>query len=64
MLPLLRRHYTSCMVTQLGSQVSITGNNVDPDSILNFLQQQQFGDVKLSIARPSLVDAMNYHLKS
>ena len=64
MLPLLRRHYTSCMVTQLGSQVSITGNNVDADSILAFLQQQQFGDVKLSIARPSLVDAMNYHLKS
>ena len=64
MLPLLRRHYTGCMVTQLGSQVSITGNEVDTDSILHFLRDQRFGEVKLSVARPSLVDAMNYHLKS
>lgn len=61
-LPLLRRQYAECMVTQLGSQVSITGNEIDAESILGFLRSQHYADVKLTTARPSLVDAMNYHL--
>jgi ABC-type multidrug transport system ATPase subunit len=63
-LPELRRRYEECMVTQLGSQISITGNKVDTESIIGFFKAQQFFDVKLSLARPSLVDAMNYHLKN
>ena len=58
----LRREYSNCLVNRIGGNVSITGENFDIDSLRSILIQLNLSNAKLDLVRPSLVDAMNYHL--
>lgn len=58
----LRQLFVSCVVNQIGGQLSISGNNVDLTSLQLFLYENQLSRIKIETVRASLVDAMNYHL--
>ena len=62
-LPALRAAFASCLVHTIGSQISITGTDFSLERLALFLQQQDLRDLPLRPARPSLVDAMHYHLR-
>jgi ABC-2 type transport system ATP-binding protein len=62
-LPALREHYYSCLINSIGSEVSITGTGIDLDALYRLLMQLNCDGAQLKRVRPSLVDAMHYHLK-
>ncbi len=62
-LPILREAFASCLVHTIGNQVSITGTDISVESLAAILQQLELTDLLLRPARPSLVDAMHYHLR-
>lgn len=59
----LRERFYSCFVSHIGSEVSITGTEINLDQLREFFVDQQLSDVTVKFVRPSLVDAMHYHLK-
>ena len=63
LVPLLRERFYSCFVTHIGSEVSITGTEIDLEKLREFFVDQQLDEVAVKFVRPSLVDAMHYHLK-
>lgn len=62
LLQSLREQFYTCVVNQIGGQLSISGNDVDLTSLQMFLYNNQLTRVKIETVRASLVDAMNYHL--
>ena len=62
LLQTLREQFVSCVVNQIGGQLSISGNDVDLTSLQMFLYDNQLTRVKIESVRASLIDAMNYHL--
>ncbi len=61
-LPLLQKEFYSCLINQIGQQVSITGTELSLEHVQDFCLRNHLIDVKLDRVRPSLVDAMQYHL--
>lgn len=59
----LRERFYSCFISHIGSEVSITGTEINLDQLREFFVDQQLDDVTVKFVRPSLVDAMHYHLK-
>ena len=62
-VPALRESFISCLVSSIGGQVSITGAEINLDLLHEFLSRQQCEGMRLKLVRPSLVDAMHYHLR-
>ncbi|MFN8390230.1 MAG: ABC transporter ATP-binding protein [Bdellovibrionota bacterium] len=62
-LPALQEHFFSCLVSSIGSEVSITGSEIDLEALYELLHRLKCEGAKLKVVRPSLVDAMQYHLK-
>lgn len=60
----LQQHYSDLLVSKIGESISITGNSADKTKIGQFLVKHQLGEFSLDYIRPSLTDAMSYHLKS
>lgn len=58
----LKQEFTTCLVNQIGHQVIVTGTDAKLDSLGAFFNQQRIEDVQLDSVRPSLLDAMRYHL--
>ena len=63
LVPALRESFISCLVSSIGGQVSITGAEINLDALHEFLTRQQCEGMRLRLVRPSLVDAMHYHLR-
>ncbi len=61
-MEMLKKEFISCLINQIGNQLLVTGVNISIDSMRQFLLEQQLQDIRLNTARPSLVDAMRYHL--
>lgn len=62
-LPLLRTEFDSCLVNTIGSELSITGPKLDLEALHRFFGRFHLNNLSLRTTRPSLVDAMHYHLK-
>jgi ABC-2 type transport system ATP-binding protein len=60
----LRASFQNALVNTIGSQICMTGSSFNMEGLDAFLNQRGITGAKLSNIRPSLVDAMNYHLKS
>ncbi|MCB0322843.1 MAG: ABC transporter ATP-binding protein [Bdellovibrionales bacterium] len=58
----LKAEFGSCLVNQIGHQVLVTGSEANLDTLARFFHRQQINDIKLDPVRPSLLDAMRYHL--
>lgn len=58
----LQDEFRSCLINQIGHQVLVTGTDANVDTLVEFFQRQQILDVQLDSVRPSLLDAMRYHL--
>ena len=63
LVPALRESFLSCLVSSVGGQVSITGAEINLELLHEFLTRQQCEGMRLKLVRPSLVDAMHYHLR-
>ena len=63
LLPILRTEFATCLINSIGSQVSITGLDVDEEAVTQFFGRHHINSPALRPTRPSLVDAMQYHLK-
>jgi len=61
---LLHEEYESCLIHQVGNQLMVTGREVSEESLQGFLLRTRIGEMDYRVARPSLVDAMHYHLKN
>ena len=59
----LRATFASCLVHSIGEQISITGGEISVEMLHSFLAQRAGIQPHLRIARPSLDDAMRYHLQ-
>jgi ABC-type multidrug transport system ATPase subunit len=62
LLPSLKQEFYSCLVNQIGNQLLITGNNVDLKTLELYFLKNRLSGLSFSLTRPSLVDAMRYHL--
>ena len=60
---LLRRHFPGCLVHHVGSQLVVSGTGVHEHELHALLQEREVGEVNFESVRPSLIDAMNYHLR-
>jgi hypothetical protein len=63
LVPLLEEHFTKCLVNRVGSAVTIVGANADAERVSAFLNAKIAKGVHVSQSKPSLVDAMDYHLR-
>jgi ABC-type multidrug transport system ATPase subunit len=61
-LPLLQKEFYSCLINQIGQQVSITGTELSLEHVQDFCLRNHLLNLKLDRVQPSLVDAMQYHL--
>lgn len=59
----LRESFASCLVHSIGEQISVTGGGISLERLSSFLTQRAVTAPHLRLARPSLDDAMRYHLQ-
>ena len=62
LLPLIRREFYTCLVNQIGNQLTVTGADASEQSLEQFFQRRRLHGLRLNTIKPSLVDAMHYHL--
>lgn len=62
LIPILQKEFCDCLINQIGKQLIIAGNNISIEEIKKFFYQYQVPPIKMDKVRPSLVDAMRYHL--
>ncbi|MCO6431490.1 MAG: ABC transporter ATP-binding protein [Deltaproteobacteria bacterium] len=60
---LLKEHFSSLLVTHIASHVTLTGEGINLAAIKEFLTARNLHPLSIEQSRPSLVDAMNYHLR-
>lgn len=63
LLPLLKLKFPSSLVNRIGQQISVVGENIDLDQLIAVVRAQDANGATINVAQPSLVDAMNYHLR-
>jgi len=61
-LPLFQREFRDCLINQIGRQLIIAGNDLKFEDIKSFFNNYKIPPHKMDKIRPSLVDAMSYHL--
>ncbi len=59
----LRQNYLSCLISQVGAQISLIGPGLDLEQLRRFLQEQKLSAYEPQLNQPSLSDAMSYHLR-
>lgn len=59
---LLTADYPHCLLSQIGQQISITGFGLSSDALSRQLRKVEPG-IKIDEVQPSLVEAVNFHLK-
>ncbi|MCC6955137.1 MAG: ABC transporter ATP-binding protein [Deltaproteobacteria bacterium] len=59
----LRKKYSACLAHHIGSQIVVTGREVSAVALEGWLGGQGIRAVKVETVKPTLIDAMNYHLK-
>ncbi len=62
-LSLFKETYSNCLVSRLGSSISITGKEIEIKQIESFLVKHCQFVTNVSESAPSLVDAMNFFLQ-
>ncbi len=62
LLPVLQREFYSCLINKIGGQLLVTGNEISIEALQGFFESNRLSGLKLNSVRPSLVDAMRYHL--
>lgn len=59
----LRREYPDCLISRIGHHISVTGTSFDIPSLVRFVTGSAGPEARIDELQPSLVDAMNFHLK-
>ena len=62
LIPVLQKEFCDCIINQIGKQLLIAGNNIVIEDLQKFFFCYQAPPLKMDKIRPSLVDAMRYHL--
>ncbi len=62
LLDIMKREFLSCLINQIGNQLLITGDGLTIEALQEFFLRQHLQGLRINEARPSLVDAMRYHL--
>lgn len=62
LLPTIREEFYTCLVNHIGDRLTVTGSDVSLQSVKTFFIKQRIEGVLLNEVKPSLVDAMHYHL--
>jgi len=60
----LKEAFPKAAVCRIGGQISITGEEFDLPTLKKFLERYETNSSHLQSSRPTLTDAMNYHLRS
>ncbi len=60
----LKSAFPTALINQIGTTLTATGPELDESSLGSFLTELGINDFNITITKPSLVDAMNYHLSS
>ena len=64
LLPTIREEFYTCLVNHIGDRVTVTGSDASLQSVKSFFVKQRINGVLLNEVKPSLVDAMHYHLNN
>jgi ABC-2 type transport system ATP-binding protein len=64
LLQKLRDAFPECLSNCIGHQITVTGETIDVAQVSKILGADQDGGIRIDETQPSLVDAMNFHLKS
>ena len=59
----IRAQYPDCLVSRIGHQITVTGGSLDVSALGRFLNQLDGASIRVDEVQPSLVEAMNFHLK-
>ncbi len=59
----IRTQYPECLVSRIGHQITVTGASLDVAELNRFLNRIDGGGMRVEEIQPSLVEAMNFHLK-
>ena len=62
LLPMFQKEFRDCLINQIGRQLIIAGNDLKFEDIKAFFNNYKIPPHKMDKIRPSLVDAMSYHL--
>ena len=63
-LPLLLKSHTDIVSSNIGNQITLTGKNLSFQMLAEFFNNNGIKPPNIEKIRPTLVDAMNYHLKN
>jgi ABC-type multidrug transport system ATPase subunit len=61
-VPLLQQEFYHCLINQIGRQLMIAGKDISLETIQGFFYEHSLPPLRMDKVRPSLVDAMRYHL--
>ncbi len=64
LLPSIREEFYTCLVNHIGDRLTVTGSDVSLQSVKSFFIKKKIEGVLLNEVKPSLVDAMHYHLNN
>lgn len=62
LVPHLQKEFYNCLINKIGRQLMIAGKGISIDTIQSFFYEHSLPPLRMDKVRPSLVDAMRYHL--
>jgi len=62
LVPHLQKEFYNCLINKIGRQIMIAGKGISIDTIQSFFYEHSLPPLRMDKVRPSLVDAMRYHL--
>jgi ABC-type multidrug transport system ATPase subunit len=62
LIPQIQKEFYHCLVNLLGRQLMVAGKDISVDTLQSFFYEHQLPPLRMDKVRPSLVDAMRYHL--
>lgn len=62
LVPQLQKEFYHCLVNLLGRQLMVAGKDISVDTLQSFFFEHHLPPLRMDKVRPSLVDAMRYHL--
>lgn len=60
---LLRQHYRRSSVNQVGNEISVVGEGLNAEDVGRLLAEHGYSEHSIEVGKPSLIEAMNYHLR-
>jgi len=64
LLSLIREKFANCLVVRIENDITVTGKGLDVRTLTNFLNEKRRENILSQATRPTLIDAMNYHLRT